>query len=82
MCPNRGMREAGHMRRLLISLIACAAMLAPLGARSSANEAHHQGKSTSAKKSMGAKTKTKQTKQPPVKAKKSTLRLAPVAAKV
>ena len=64
------------MKRLMVTLVACAAMLAPLAMSSRANDAHHPGKSASAKKNTGIKTK--RNKKPPAKANKtSALRLAP-----
>ncbi len=66
------------MKRLMAALIACTAMLTPLAMPSRANDAHHPGKSTNAKKNTGIKTK--QNKKPPAKANKTSApRLAPDA---
>ena len=59
------------MKRLMImSVTAFALALAPLGVQPQANDAHHPGKSTKAKKSPGVKAK--QTKKPPAKTNKTS----------
>ena len=69
------------MKRLIaVTMVACSVALAPFGAQPKANEAHHQGNDSKAKKSSGAKAQQK--KKTPAKPAKSSERELPPAAAI